>query len=179
MNLLIYRDTKFDEALGALRRKGGKASNAARKAERIISNLCGRNQNLNSAGKLTENGERRIKYCRKYELGSGYRLICIQQGSYLIFAYAGDHDECSRWIEHNKKLRYEIEDVLQTARPVYEVLDSDDDSISEDVLPEDALEERKFAAEYEESLMKRIEDNALQGIFSCWFQDKRQKKDNG
>jgi hypothetical protein len=155
MNLLICRDPKFDEALEALRRKGGKSFNAAKKAERIISNLCSRNENLNCAGKLTKKGERRIKYCRKYELGGGYRLVCIQQGSYLTFAYIGDHDECSRWIEHNKKLRYEIEDVLQTARPAYELLDSDDDSLLEEVLPEDVMERKRFVDEYEQYLMKK------------------------
>ncbi len=52
---------------------------------------------------FTKNGEARIKGCRKYDLGAGYRLVTLKRGNDLYLLYAGTHDECGRWVENNRE----------------------------------------------------------------------------
>jgi hypothetical protein len=77
----IYRDPRFDGCLEMLRERGGAALIAVEKAEELMSRIIlkGREYSVN-VGKQTRNGEFRIKRCIKYELGSGYRLVCVKKG---------------------------------------------------------------------------------------------------
>lgn len=80
-----------------MRNSGGTAAIAVKKAEEIIARMISRGQTIPDAiGRLTKNGELRGKHCRKYDLGSGYRLICVHQENHLMLLYIGSHDECSR-----------------------------------------------------------------------------------
>ena len=53
----------------------------------------------------TKYGEKRIKNCRKYDLGCGYRLITLQRGETVFIPFLGSHDECQRWLEKNSRLK--------------------------------------------------------------------------
>jgi len=56
-------------------------------------------------GSYTKYGEKRIKNCRKYDLGCGYRLITLQRGAKVFIPFLGTHDECQRWLQNNSRLK--------------------------------------------------------------------------
>ena len=77
---------------------------AARLAEQII-NMLLRDSGVETEelrSKRTKHGELRLKNCRKYDLGGGYRLLCLRDKNYLAFAYVGSHDACHLWLEKHK-----------------------------------------------------------------------------
>lgn len=167
MFFFICRDPKFDEAISSLRQSGGKALFAAKKADEIISKLTsGENRWLHQAGKFTKKGENRIRYCRKHDLGNGYRLITIQRGTALILSYIGNHDDCDRWLERNKGLSYEI---VEKQSELSEKFGNNGNPSADDQLPEDVLEEKRIVEEYEQTLMEKLNDSSVQKIISTWF----------
>jgi hypothetical protein len=156
MVFYILRDPKFDKHLNILREKGGTALLAANKAEEIINKILikGR-ENSHIIGKLTKNGEFRIRHCIKYDLGNGYRLVCMKKGSHLVLLYVGTHDDCSRWLQRNRDLQYEIDNNCNNMLLTRDVPSTDFIS-SADIDPAD---------EYEKQLVKRIDDKVLRNIF--------------
>jgi hypothetical protein len=89
-------------------KKSGKAGNVlAQKATRIIENLISGDMRhfMNAVGSYTKYGEKRIKNCRKYDMGCGYRLITVQRGLKIFIPFMGTHDECQRWLENNSRLK--------------------------------------------------------------------------
>jgi len=98
----VHQYPKFSKQLDSLRAAEKKAAIAAKKADRIIANLI-QGHIPSQTGRLSKNGELRLRKCMKYDLGCGYRLITIRQGHHLCLSYIGTHDECDRWIENNRK----------------------------------------------------------------------------
>lgn len=159
MAFYIYRDPRFEEALELLRDKGGKGLFAVKKVEEIIKRLS---QNpFMHAGRLTKRGEHRIRYCRKYDLCSGYRLITIQNENYLILAYIGNHDDCDRWLERNKGLKYDILEIKPELKK--------EDVLENSKIQEDLLKEEFYVQKYEKSLEERLKDNFYQNVIASWF----------
>lgn len=163
MAFFIYRDPKFEEALESLRKDGGKGLFAVKKVEEIIKKLTSQENRLHHAGKLTKKGEHRIRYCRKYELCNGYRLITIQNENYLILSYAGKHADCDRWLERNKGLKYDIVKIEP------ELLESKAYSSDYNKIPEDVLGEGSCVKEYEQALTEKLNDSSVQEIIFSWF----------
>jgi hypothetical protein len=156
MILNIYCDKRFTERLEALRRQGGKSLAVAKKADRLVKRILAKGGNgLSEVGKLTNHGELRIKRCKKYDLGDGYRLICLEEGNQIVLLYIGTHDECSRWLERNKGLQYEIDEKNVNFLAMKE-MPSTDLSYQHAKDPAD---------EYEEQLMAKIDDKILRKIF--------------
>jgi hypothetical protein len=103
----IYLAPEISKRLELLKRSDKKAALAAKKAEEIINRMqSGRTPKL--AGSVTKHGEARIKGILKYDLGSGYRLVCFKQGNNCYLLYAGAHDDCHRWIENNREMDIEM-----------------------------------------------------------------------
>ena len=157
MILSLHLDPKFIKSLNELRKQGGISFIAAKKADDLIKRLLLRGRDCSTEiGRLTRNGELRIKNCKKYDLGSGYRLICLRKTYHLILLYIGTHDECSRWLERNKGLEYELNDAgdkaLITAATSSEV--------------QFQIKETDPADAYEERLISEIDDRMLRRIFS-------------
>ena len=152
----VCRSTGFDRGLNALRRTGGTAGIAAKKADAIIDKLVseGRN-NSNAIGKLARHGEARLKKCTKYDLGGGYRLVCVKQACHLILLYVGAHDDCDRWLNNNKGL--------------HPKMDKDSHKISsvKKIAPEVPLpqEEPEPEIDYDELLLEEIDDKTLRWVF--------------
>jgi len=89
-------------------RKSGKAGNVlAQKVTSIIKSLTSGavRHHMDSIGSYTKYGEKRIKNCRKYDLGCGYRLITLQRGLKVFIPFLGTHDECQRWLENNSRIK--------------------------------------------------------------------------
>ena len=103
MTVFVHCKSKFNRCLNRLRKAGGNASLAAKRAEEIIGKLASEERMMSEeTNKRTKYGELRINKCRKYDLGGGYRLICVRQGKHLAPLYVGSHDDCDRWLNNNR-----------------------------------------------------------------------------
>jgi len=100
-----------------------------------------------------------MKYCRKYDLGRGYRLVLLQKGRHLVLLYAGTHDDCFRWIEHNKKMDYQIDDTTYSMPVRYH--SRVDTSASGSGLKREPPDDN-----YEADLTSRTNDRILRKVFS-------------
>jgi len=158
--LFVHRTQSLERSLKELRRRGGIASVVAEKADELI-NLITRKEEkrVREQFRFTRNGEYRIKYCRKYDLGSGYRLVLLQKGRYLVLLYAGTHDDCFRWIEHNKKMDYQIDDTTYSMPVRYHPRVDTPASGS-------GLKREPPDDNYEADLMSRTNDRILRKVFS-------------
>ena len=69
----------------------------AKKAESIIEDIKSgaTAEHREQKGMFTKYGEKRIKYCRKYDFGCGYRMITLQQDSTILVPFLGTHRRMS------------------------------------------------------------------------------------
>lgn len=98
----IHVDSRLKKCLAALRKGSRRACLAADRTEAIIEELKRGETPPGEICTFTRNGEARIKGCRKYDLGAGYRLVVLKEEDELFILFVGTHDECSRWIENNR-----------------------------------------------------------------------------
>lgn len=103
----VHISSKVQSRLNSLKKSGKTGMVLAQKATRIIEGLASGStrRRLNAVGSLTKYGEKRIKKCRKYDLGGGFRLITLQQGVGVFILFLGTHDECQRWLENHSRLK--------------------------------------------------------------------------
>ncbi|MCG8565035.1 MAG: hypothetical protein MI747_08125 [Desulfobacterales bacterium] len=73
---------------------------AARRAKTIINNLS-RGIGPTHVGRMGAKADRRIKNSLKFDLGSGFRLICIKEKPNIHAVFMGDHDRCDAWLNHH------------------------------------------------------------------------------
>ena len=114
----IHLHPKFDKQLNALKRGDRKAARAAETGERLVDALCRGLPTTEGVAAPTRSGELRVKGCRKYDLGSGYRLITIFHDRRLYVVCIGTHDECNRWLETNRDWEPEFSSKRVVARSV-------------------------------------------------------------
>jgi hypothetical protein len=156
----LYREPLFDHALEGLRSQGGYGAIASSKADEFIGGLLGRTGGRDRF-RFTRKGEHRIRYCRKVDLGCGYRVVCIQKGDRLVLLTIGTHDDCFRWIERHRTGEYDFDAV-----PADAWMPARDASAQPDrEKPADSGEDR-FAEAYEKAIMERIDDAVLRRVFS-------------
>jgi len=117
----IHRTVLFDRCIEELQMKGGMAEVATKKAVDFINAVTdGEEQKVQEKFSFTRHGEALIRYCRKIDLGSGYRLVCLLKDSHCVLLYARSHDDCSRWLMRNRRMNCELKDVASSgtiARP--------------------------------------------------------------
>ena len=104
---LLFVSSKVESRIAALEKAGQSGKLLARKATVIIDSLAKGNirNHMDAVESYTKYGEKRIKNCRKYDLGCGYRLITLQRGKTVYIPFLGSHDECQRWLENNSRLK--------------------------------------------------------------------------
>ncbi len=152
---VIYRNTRFEKCLGVMRKAGGVALLAAERAGGIIERLAGLDGCLKEMGKVTRNGEARIKNCVKFDLGGGYRLVCRKEGGRLLLAYAGTHDGCDRWINNNRwRQAFTAGGILDVASPPERSAMAEPDGA-----------DTQSQEDYEDILLGRIGERELRAIF--------------
>jgi hypothetical protein len=156
----LYRDPVFDKCLEDLRAKGGGALVVAGKVDEFIDIIL-RPDRTGDRDKFrfTWNGEARIANCKKVDLGGGYRLVCIKKDGHLALLYVGTHDDCFRWIDRNKGLKYDSSASIGTIQVVRKTRSIPEDS------QEDVVKEQRVLEEAEAELMSRIDDNVLRKVF--------------
>ncbi len=159
MSLRIHREASFKKSLDTLARGDRTASQAAARAEEIMGKLAsGDSQAAEVVTRRTKHGELRIHGCRKYNLGGGYRLVCIKQQGYLIAACVGSHDDCNRWIENNRGFEFEPEFPLAGDGLLsFEKEESDDHS---------DWKAPESEPDYDDILMNKIDEEILRRIFT-------------
>ena len=109
MDIYIHRETSFRKSLDILAKGDKTASQAASRAEEIMAKLSfGDTQTIEVFSRRTKNGELRINGCQKYNLGGGYRLVCVKRGNHLVAVHVGSHDDCNRWLENNRGFEPEL-----------------------------------------------------------------------
>jgi len=103
----IYVSKKVETCIEALKKNGKAGTTLANKAKCIIERLASgtAQQPKDAVGSFTKYGEERIRNCRKYDLGCGYRLITLQRGDTVFIPFLGTHDHCQRWLENNSRLK--------------------------------------------------------------------------
>jgi len=114
----IHPHPKFDKQLNALKRGDRKAARAAETGERLVDALGRGLTTTEGVAAPTRSGEWRVKGCRKYDLGSGYRLVTILRDRRLYVVCIGTHDECDRWLETNRDWEPEFSSKRLVARRV-------------------------------------------------------------
>jgi hypothetical protein len=115
----IYKELQFKKRLEDLKKAGGKSALVAARTEEIISRYASGNRLLPERTKtITKYGDARIPNSRKFNLGSGYRLISMRKGEDIIFLCVGPHDFCNCWIENNKGLDPDMESDCSPVRPI-------------------------------------------------------------
>ena len=109
MGAKIYNSAQFYKKMQVMQKSGGKASDAAAQALKIIRELAERpDLSMILRNKLTTRGDARIEKCFKFDLGSGYRLVYIKKGGWFVFLFLGTHDECDTWMNNNAGLQPDI-----------------------------------------------------------------------
>jgi hypothetical protein len=103
----LYISVKVENRIEALKKAGKAGVALAQKTILIIESLTSGavRHHMDAIGSYTKYGENRIKNCRKYDLGCGYRLITLQRGGKVYIPFLGTHDECQRWLENNSRLK--------------------------------------------------------------------------
>ncbi|MGB5423753.1 MAG: hypothetical protein WBN03_16440 [Desulfobacterales bacterium] len=103
----IYVSKKVETCIEALQKNGKAGTTLANKVKCVIGSLVSgvAQHHMDAIGSFTQNGEKRIRNCRKYDLGCGYRLITLQRGETVYIPFLGTHDNCQRWLESNNRLK--------------------------------------------------------------------------
>ncbi len=98
----IHVSPKVERQLGMLERQGTTRSIAAQRVKRIIDALI-QGDSPASAGLLKKKSDRRVKNCLKFDLGAGFRLICVSEGKIIYVLFVGDHDSSDNWLDNYSK----------------------------------------------------------------------------
>jgi mRNA-degrading endonuclease RelE of RelBE toxin-antitoxin system len=160
----VYKTSFFEKCINNLKEKGGFASDMADKVEKTIKKII-QSKSL-SARRLTKNGEHRLKGIIKFDLGSGYRLICTVFEETLFLLYIGTHDDCDRWIKRNRGRKIKIDSSINKAEFFEE--DDDDERDLEDIYKE-VMAIRGYNDEYEKNLLNQIDQSTLNRLLQNWF----------
>lgn len=112
----VHINPRVQKRLEELKELENATAFAAKKADAIIKALLnGRKPAM--AGKLTRHGDARIKRCLKYDLGQGYRLVCVKEGNDIYVLFTGSHDSCDTWLDKNRNLKLaSVRDAMESLK---------------------------------------------------------------
>jgi len=152
-----YCTTLFERQLKLLQRSDKRGSAAAKRAEKFIYSIAsGQLSDDEILAKQTKNGELRLNNCRKFDLGSGYRLISLRGKEGLYFTFVGTHDACDRWLDKRR-----AEGISLNAAQVKPVR-ANPEQIPEEDLPAELL---LAEAEYEAYIASKLDEETLRYLF--------------
>lgn len=133
----VHISFKVERQLATLERQENTLSIAAIRSRRIIDALM-KGERPTRAGLLKRKTDKRVKNCFKFDLGSGFRLICIREGKNIYVLFVGDHDSADTWLDNyprkkpcktDIKMHSHIVDKQCTMRPgvLFPIKDTVDD----------------------------------------------------
>ncbi|MCI5165712.1 MAG: hypothetical protein D3903_06345 [Candidatus Electrothrix sp. GM3_4] len=161
--LEIHQTRNIVKQFEAMRKGGKKERDILLRAETIMTRLQENPLDEKAECRRTYNGEVRLKYCRKYSLSCGFRLIGLKRENRLIFTYIGSHDDCQHWIENNRSYLDEIESVPLSLGSVGAATDLE----SADIFSF----RRSSRDEYEVQLMEQVDDHLLREVFPAFARE--------
>lgn len=160
MAVFIHRKLQFYKCLQKLHQADGRSAYAAKRAEAIIAALASTSRMPEQVHRLTKFGERRIEGCKKYDLGSGYRLVYVKETDHYVFLFVGTHDDCDRWLTNNKYLQeFQLDRLDNEPRHV-----SEPTAVSNAVTPSNHTE-CEVGMDYDDILMQHIDESTLRRVF--------------
>ncbi|OGR26079.1 MAG: hypothetical protein A2277_19720 [Desulfobacterales bacterium RIFOXYA12_FULL_46_15] len=98
----IHVHPKVEKRLDQMEGLEKAPSIAAKRARIIIQSLVDGVQ-PSHAGRLSKRKDARIDNLFKFDLGSGYRLVCIKEKFCIHILYVGSHDNCDTWLDANSR----------------------------------------------------------------------------
>jgi hypothetical protein len=156
----IHSHPKFEKMLDALKTSEKMAVSAAKKADDIIAGIIENGDTpLSRLGKFARHGEVRIKNCIKFDIGKGYRMVCVKENDALYLLFVGTHDDCSAWIENNRNF---TPDPGRKNTITYTVTHPTGPESQDDSLP--------VEPDYDALLFERITDRDLKTVFQGLIQ---------
>lgn len=96
----IHIHQQVSRQLKALDRRNNFTTIVSARAKKIIETLV-QGIPLSSSGHSKPKTDRRLKNSIKFDLGSGFRLICIRKKKAIHVMFLGDHDSCDTWLTHH------------------------------------------------------------------------------
>ena len=160
MALNVHISPNVVRQLKDMQRGGGKASQAAEHARRIINQALEGICSPKQIGRLTRYGEARIPNCIKFDLVRGYRLIAVMGKREISFLFAGSHDECDHWIRNNAGLEVPADDRTAAVSQVRRKTDE-----QKPPCPMQEHEVEMEADDYDSMLLRGLTDRDLREIF--------------
>lgn len=156
MGWRIYCLPQFSKCLEKLQKAGGRALLAVERIETILTKMATEEGLLpTTVNKLTKHGEARIDGCQKFDLGRGYRLVYVKEREHYCFLFAGTHDDCDRWLNHNKSIYIEVQKAVSLS------LEKASDTTDESFIVQESGE----GSDYDDMLMQRIDEKVLRAVF--------------
>ncbi len=150
----VHSNPRFEKMLDAMRSSEKMAVSAAKKADAIIANIIRNGDSrLSVFGKFTRHGEFRIKNCIKYDIGKGYRMVCVKDKEDLYLLFVGTHDDASAWVENNRNF---TPDSSRKNLITFHV-ERPDDSDNQVLTPQEP--------DYDDILISRITESDLKIVF--------------
>lgn len=110
----VHLHPKLERELTAMERQANAPSIAAGRARKIIEAMI-QGQTSQAAGLFRACSDTRVKNSWKYDLGAGYRLICIRTKQIIYIMHVGNHESCDAWLNNNSKKQPQNTEVEMTA----------------------------------------------------------------
>ena len=95
---------------------------------------------------VTNNGEKRIKNCVKYDLGDGWRLVTQQTANQCVFHFVGSHDETDKWLDGHKGDRIAVD------RGVLRIISGGNDTLARDERYRPTLDTKPFIDHFDDDV---------------------------
>lgn len=159
----IYCTTLCERQLKSLLRSDKRGSAAAKRAETFIRAMASGQLNDDAIlAKQTKHGELRLNNCRKFDLGSGYRLISLREKEGMCFAFFGTHDDCDRWLDRRRAEGISLDSTQLKPVRVAPELNEDKDPPDELLQAED---------EYEAYIASQLDEKTVRYLFRGLFRN--------
>ena len=110
----VHLHPKLERQITAMESQTNAPAIAAGRARKIIEAMI-EGQTSQVSGLFRARSDTRVKNCWKYDLGAGYRLICIRTRQIIYIMQIGDHESCDAWLNNNSKKRPQNTKIKMTA----------------------------------------------------------------
>ncbi|EIM64979.1 hypothetical protein [Desulfobacter postgatei] len=110
----VHLHPKLERQLTAMEGQANAPSIAAGRARKIIEAMI-QGRTSQASGLFRARSDARVKNCWKYDLGAGYRLICIRTKQIIYIMHIGDHESCDVWLNNNSKKQPHNTEIKMTA----------------------------------------------------------------
>nr|WP_320192115.1 hypothetical protein [uncultured Desulfobacter sp.] len=110
----VHLHPKLERQLTTMEGRANAPSIAAGRARKIIEAMI-EGQTSQASGLFRARSDARVKNSWKYDLGAGYRLICIRTKQTIYIMHLGDHESCDTWLNNNSKRQPQNTEIKMTA----------------------------------------------------------------